>query len=206
MINQVFGKLKVIEEADPYVSPKGVKQRKWLCECECGTRKRVLQQALKSGSTVSCGCYNASKNKTHNKSNSREYNIWRSMKKRCHLISDPHYKQYGNKGITVCNKWRNSFSAFIEDMGSAPANYTIDRIDNTKGYYKENCRWASRVTQNQNRKNFSSNTSGYKGVCAHKEKWRAYISVEGKQISLGRFNTKEEAYQARLKAEAEYYK
>jgi len=205
VINQKFGRLTVKTEAEPYISRKGKKQRKWLCECECGNTKEVLQQALKSGSTISCGCYNASKNRTHGKSSSREYNIWRGMKKRCHLESDENYSQYGGSGIEVCKEWRESFEQFYKDMGDAPKDFTIDRINNNKGYFKENCRWASAVTQNQNRGNNKSNSSGYKGVCAFKDKWKAYISINKKQTVLGIFDTKEEAYQVRLEAESKYY-
>lgn len=91
--------------------------------------------------------------KTHGGSKSREYSIWANMIYRCHTISSNHYKNYGNKGITVCPRWL-VYQNFINDMGIRPnSSYSIDRIDNTKGYFKNNCRWASKKEQAVNRTN-----------------------------------------------------
>jgi hypothetical protein len=82
-----------------------------------------------------------------------EHNIWAKMKNRCHCTTNDAYKYYGAKGITVCDEWRNSFMAFYKDMGVRPYDTTLDRIDNTKGYSKSNCRWATRVEQERNKSN-----------------------------------------------------
>lgn len=79
------------------------------------------------------------------------YNIWRNLKARCSNTNNPAYSRYGGRGITFCDKW-TEFSGFIEDMGIRPDGMTLDRIDNDKGYYKENCRWASYYTQRHNQR------------------------------------------------------
>lgn len=91
----------------------------------------------------------------HNKTNTKEFKIWYGMKRRCYDIKHKSYKYYGAKGITVCPEWINSFEKFLEDMGKVTEGYSLDRIDGTKGYYKENCRWATIKQQNDNRKNAS---------------------------------------------------
>ena len=90
--------------------------------------------------------------KTHGMRYSREYSIWDGMKKRCFNPISPNYKNYGEKGITVCDKWM-TFEGFFEDMGHSNG-LCLDRIDNTKGYSKDNCRW---TTYKQNNRNKSSN-------------------------------------------------
>lgn len=82
--------------------------------------------------------------------NSPSYHTWHGMKSRCYNISHSHYKWYGGKGITVCDKWL-TFAGFYEDMGQRPFGMTLDRIDNSKGYYPENCKWSTKEEQLQNK-------------------------------------------------------
>jgi len=85
--------------------------------------------------------------------NQKEYQCWRDMKRRCYDPQHKNYKGYGGRGITVCDRWLNSFDDFVFDMGLRPSpEYSIDRIDNSKGYYIENCRWATRSEQSRNTK------------------------------------------------------
>lgn len=88
----------------------------------------------------------------HRKSKTKEYYSWQQLKKRCLNSETKQYPDYGGRGITVCDEWRNSFENFFRDMGECPIGYSIDRINNNLGYFKENCRWADSKTQNRNKR------------------------------------------------------
>ena len=87
----------------------------------------------------------------HGKSNTSEYDIWQGIKKRCHNQTHKLYPYYGGRGITMCEEWRNDFMSFYNDMGTRPTpKHSLDRIDNEKGYYKDNCRWVTKEVQANN--------------------------------------------------------
>ena len=138
-------------------------------------------------------------------SKTRAYKSWVEMKRRCNDPKRPQYKHYGARGIIICDRWLESFRNFYEDMGERPEGMTLDRIDNSKGYYKENCRWSTCKTQSENRGLFSKNKTGCSGVCICRGKFRAYIRSKGKNYFLKRHNTFEEAVRARLKGELEHW-
>lgn len=125
-----------------------------VVDCDCGSQTIKRFNQISTGKTKSCGCYRRELKPqlTHGLSKSRTYRIWRHMINRCHLKSHPRYKEWGGRGITVCDSWLNSFENFYADMGEAVGNLSIDRIDNDKGYYKENCRWATIEQQAQNKR------------------------------------------------------
>lgn len=139
--------------------------------------------------------------------NTSEYKIWGSMKARCHNEKSSNYKNYGARGITVCDEWLNDFSKFYQDMGPRPTGHSIDRIDNSKGYFKENCQWSNRSVQNLNRRKLKGN-SKYKGVSFSKSKmkYRVYLRIKDKTIHLGYFRTEKMASFIRDHHSLSYYK
>lgn len=106
-----FNKLLVIEETDSKITPKGKKVVHWVCLCECGNKTVVSSNNLKRGHIKSCGCLNGG-NIKHNCSNKRLYHIWSNMLQRCSNPKNPDYKNYGGRGIKVCNEWRENFVNF----------------------------------------------------------------------------------------------
>lgn len=163
-LGTVFGRLTTLAYAPSRPGSKG--SRKYiLCRCSCGTEKEVREDALKAGRLRSCGCltkevaaYRAKLpmseggHVTHNMTNTRAYASWLSMKARCLNVKNPSYKAYGAAGITIDSRWLK-FENFYEDMGDRPEGTTLDREDNSKGYSKDNCRWATKAEQMSNRSN-----------------------------------------------------
>ena len=151
VINKRFGRLLIIAEA-----PKRGKKRYVLCQCDCGSRKEICLSNITSGKVASCKCLHkeiiGAINKTHGMTHSREFHTWVGMKARCLNPENPSYKNYGGRGITICDKWLDSFENFLSDMGPCPQNYSLDRIDVNGNYNPENCRWADNITQSNNKR------------------------------------------------------
>lgn len=153
-----FGILTVIKQLDR--NKHG--HINWLCLCSCGVSKIITGESLKSGGTVSCGCYikKLLKNLNTKHGDSRrgsvtvEYTTWVQMIARCYNSKNKRYVNYNNRGVTVCEEWKNSFSNFLKDMGRRPSkDHSLDRIDNDGNYCKENCRWATEEIQQKNKTN-----------------------------------------------------
>ena len=145
----------------------GGSKAKWNCQCDCGTTVVVFAQSLTRDGSQSCGCLrremlSVSKSGNQNSlkhghttwhSQSPEYRAWAKMKDRCKNPTNPEWKNYGGRGITVCERWRESFENFLADMGLRPSSeLSLDRIDNDGNYEAGNCRWATKSEQTYNRR------------------------------------------------------
>lgn len=158
LLGQTFSRLRVVERA-----PKRGNRIRWRCACECGGETITTTCALRSGKTKSCGCLVGEKAAARNRASARhgesvksapspEYYSWTAMKSRCLNPNAAKFDIYGGRGISVCDRWANSFEAFLADMGRRPSpKHTLDRIDGDGNYEPGNCRWATPSEQNKNR-------------------------------------------------------
>lgn len=149
-----FGRLLALSRQ---IQPDGVVR--WRCVCDCGAHKDVTFANLTRGGTVSCGCHHREaarqRRLRHGHTDggfSPTYNSWRAARERCCNPDFIGFKYYGGRGITICDRWRDSFEAFLEDMGERPQGRSLDRIDNDKGYEPGNCRWATAFEQRENQR------------------------------------------------------
>lgn len=128
------------------------------------------------------------------------------MKQRCINLNDAHYSSYGGRGITVCDRWKESYLNFLEDMGLCPDGLTLDRINNNGNYSLDNCRWATRTQQCYNQRGWAKSATKIKGVYETSSGYMASIGINKKSVYLGSFRDKAEAQIARKLAENKIYK
>lgn len=147
-IGQKINKLTIIKQSNSVKSSSSV-FKMYECKCECGKIINIRAVALRKGNQISCGCIGK-----HYMTKSKEFITWQNMRKRCNKSYTTGFENYGGRGIKVSEDW-NNFINFYNDMGKCPNGYSLDRIDNNKGYSKENCRWTSRSVQNKNKRNVS---------------------------------------------------
>lgn len=192
MIGFKTGKLTVLEQ-----SKSKYKQSMWLCKCDCGNLCTYTGGSLRKGKVKSCGCYyketrteiahKTIAKKKHGDSFERLYFIWNDMKSRCNNPNDISYHNYGAKGIGICNEWLHDYIAFKNwavNNGYNPiaerGECTLDRIDNTKGYSPDNCRWVNMKIQSNNRRN--SYTITYKEKTHTASEWSKITGIPASTI------------------------
>lgn len=161
-VGEKYGRLIVISFDKKIIKNKNYRYY-WICKCDCGKEKSVCSSNLLNKHTLSCGCFKKEQiikaNVIHGKmldsrKHINEFNSWKNMVSRCTNLNNNRYYMYGAKGITICDEWLKDFHNFLKDMGIKPdKTYSIDRIDGAKGYYKDNCRWATSKEQANNRIN-----------------------------------------------------
>lgn len=184
---QKFGKLTVIKEVEPNVTPCGTIQRKFLCKCECGNEVVRMLKTILDGAKASCGCtaYQIGNlNKKYEKGTIKSflYTTWSGMKQRCYDTKCESYKNYGQRGIRICDEWRYDFLAFEKWSleNGASKNLTIDRIDNNGDYCPNNCRWVDMETQANNTR--QNRRIAYNGEVHTLAQWSRIVGISADVI------------------------
>ena len=164
LTGQRFGRFTAIKRSDQLAYSK---EAAWLCMCDCGNMRTVKGSKLRSGKSRSCGCLqakelgerNATMKRIHGGSDTRLYHVWKGMHSRCYQKSHNRYKDYGARGITICDEWLHDFAAFRDwavangyDENAQRGQCTIDRIDNDNGYSPDNCRFVDMGVQRKNQR------------------------------------------------------
>ena len=201
MTKEEIPKPILIEDLGMMFATESSKQKKryGIYKCGfCGTKFKADTYAINRGHTKSCGCYHKRRtsetHKTHGFGYTRLYAVWTSMKDRVFKTKNKGYSDYGGRGITICEGWKDDFMPFynwaMSNGYEENKGLSIDRIDNDGNYCPENCRWTTKTIQSRNQRIQKNNTSGYKGVSFVKKtnKYGSYIYVN-KRIHLGYFLT-----------------
>ena len=184
MIGSRYNRLIIIKELERKWGKLLVKVR-----CDCGTEKTVYLYDMQKGKVKSCGCLNqelrVERATTHGMTNTKIHRTWKNIRSRCLNKDNPSFVDYGGRGISICKEW-DDFENFYRDMGEVPKGKSIDRIDNSKGYSKENCRWATPQQQSLNKRIYKANKLNITGVYYDeiKSKFIAKITSKGRMTHL----------------------
>lgn len=168
----------------------GIQNRQsfWFCKCRCGSVVKLVRASLISGNTRSCGCLQKKAVSDNgfkhghaggDKKRSKLYSVWSAMIQRCTNSKNKHYKNYGGRGISVCESWLN-FENFLADMGEAPAGLTLERNEVNGNYEKSNCRWATRKEQANNQRN--NHLIEFNGRIKTMAQWSEEVGILGKTL------------------------
>ena len=177
LTGQVFGKLTVVKRVENNSEGKPT----WYCKCDCGNNKIASSASLKKSYVKSCGCLLTTHGYTVNYQKSRAYTAWLNMKGRCNNSNRNDYQYYGGRNIKVCDRWLQSFTNFLHDMGEPPEKYSLDRIDVNRNYEPSNCKWSSMKEQCNNRRNNRKLT--YKGETKTVTEWAKITGIRYDNIT-----------------------
>lgn len=191
LVGLSFGRLMVIQ----FSRKDNFGKMMWECKCACGTLKVIVGCDLTRGTTRSCGCLarelSSQRRRKHgcgiSGNQAPEYKSWISMRQRCCNQNDEHYPSYGGRGIQVCDRWRESFENFLQDMGPRPYTKTIGRIDNDGNYEPSNCQWQDSAEQSGNKRNSKLITFNGETACLARmaEKHNIPKGIAKQRISRG---------------------
>ena len=177
-----FGRLLAVEYVG-VINGRG----SWKCKCDCGTEKIISKHDLDTGRVLSCGCYHdecvIERSTKHNGRKERLYNVWNGMKERCYNPNAYGYKYYGERGIVVCDEWKDSYAAFRDwalksgyDESHKNRECTLDRIDVNRGYSPDNCRWVDSIIQANNKR--SNIKIEYNGMICTVTEWARKFNMK----------------------------
>ncbi len=181
---------------------------KWELRCDCGGVRvwdsKEVYRAERFGSQSTCGCVKHTvPPTTHGWCGTPEWKSWQAMIARCEKEKSHGYKNYGGRGIKICQRRRHSFESFLGDLGPKPSpQHTLGRIDVDGDYSPENCRWETRSRQAMGKRPLKRNTSGFTGVVFHKWSGRWMVTFRG--TFLGYFSDPKEASSVYEKSKSEY--
>lgn len=185
LVGMKFGRLTVLK-FNGIDSRAGKQKSRWECVCDCGNKGIYTGSQMKGGTTQSCGCLQRERASesliTHGMCGTTEFYSWTNMKTRCFNKKSQDYEDYGGRGITVCERWKNSFKNFVEDMGLKPAGkYSIDRLNTNGNYELGNCRWGTDEQQARNKRN--NRWIECNGLRMILEDWAVYFGVNQGNLS-----------------------
>lgn len=188
IVGMKFGRLTVIKLA--YTKRASKILYYYLCKCDCGNEHIVLKSSLLNGLTRSCGCYNTEiraekfrQRAKHHMTDTRLHRIWEKMKGRCYCKTNPSYKNYGARGIAICDEWKNDFKTFYNWSinNGYQDDLSIDRINVNSNYEPNNCRWVNQKTQQRNRRNNKLITYNNETHCLFE--WAEIYGINPKLLS-----------------------
>ena len=192
LIGQTFGRLTVIAEGETRELSNKRKQYYWLCQCNCGSKpKEINQNCLLNGETISCGCYHSEHNHEygfkHGMSNTRIYTIWSGMIQRCCNPNAKNYPRYGGRGITICEEWKE-FKNFYDwsKISGYTDNLTIERLDNNGNYCPEKCTWITKQKQMRNTRRNKFIEYGGKVHCV--SEWAEILGINPEKLFYRLYN------------------